>query len=155
MAPAIEAAERELWAWLRERHPRAAGAGGIESLRAMRSAVAARFPELAHDLTFLRRHALAQLLEAAGYEAAAADRAFEVFYAARNRVACYADVRPALARLAVRGPLYALSNGNADLALCGIAAYFAGHVSARSVGAAKPDRRMFAALAERAGVACG
>ncbi len=106
-------------------------------------------------MTFLRHRALALLLEAAGYEAAAADRAFEVFYAARNRVACYDDVRPALARLAARGPLYALSNGNADLALCGIAAYFAGHVSARSVGAAKPDRRMFAALAERAGAACG
>ena len=153
IAPVIEAAESELWDWLRERHPRAVAAHSIESMRALRAAVAARFPERGHDMTFVRLHSLAQLLVAAGYEASAADRAFEVFYAARNRVSCYADVRPALARLRQRRPLYALSNGNADLERCGIAAFFAGHVHAQAVGAAKPDPRMFAALAARAGVA--
>ncbi len=153
IAPVIESAEAELWAWLRERHPRAAAAHSIESMRALRAAVAARFPERGHDMTFLRVHSLAQMLAAAGYEASAADRAFEVFYAARNRVTCYADVRPALARLSVRRPLFALSNGNANLERCGIAGFFAGHVHAQAVGAAKPDPRMFAALAERAGVA--
>ncbi len=153
IAPVIEAAESDLWAWLCERHPRAAARHSIESMRALRAEVAARFPERGHDMTFVRVHSLAQMLVAAGYEASAADRAFEVFYAARNRVTCYADVRPALARLSERRPLYALSNGNANLERCGIAAFFAGHVHAQSVGAAKPDPRMFAALAARAGVA--
>ena len=152
IGPVIEAAESELWAWLCERHPRAAAVHSIESMRALRAAVAASHPERGHDMTFLRLQSLARMLVAAGYEASAAERAFEVFYAARNRVSCYADVRPALRRLSGRRPLYALSNGNANLERCGIAAFFAGHVSAQSVGAAKPDPRMFAALAARAGV---
>ena len=153
IGPVIEAAESELWAWLCERHPRAAAVHSIESMRALRAALAARHPERGHDMTFLRLQSLAQMLVEAGYEASAAERAFEVFYAARNRVSCYADVRPALARLRRRRPLYALSNGNANLERCGIAVFFAGHVHAQAVGAAKPDPRMFAALAARAGVA--
>jgi FMN hydrolase / 5-amino-6-(5-phospho-D-ribitylamino)uracil phosphatase len=62
-------------------------------------------------------------------------------------------VRPALARLQCRYPLYALSNGNADLALCGIAHYFSGHLTARAAGVAKPNKRIFTDLAARAGVA--
>ncbi|MDE2305697.1 MAG: HAD family hydrolase [Gammaproteobacteria bacterium] len=151
VAPVIEAAERELYEWLRERHPRAVAEHTIESMRALRTAVAARHPDRSHDLSFLRLRALALQLAEAGYEEGEAERAFEVFYAARNRVDCYADVHPALALLAARGPLYALSNGNADLGLCGLARYFSGHLSARSVGAAKPDPRIFAALAHRAG----
>ena len=65
--------------------------------------------------------------------------------------AFYPDVRASLARLAIYR-LFALSNGNADLQLCGIADYFAGHVTARAVGVAKPDKRIFETLAERAGV---
>ena len=152
VAPAIEAAERSLLAWIREHHPRAGARHDVESMRALRAAVAARHPDQAHDMTFLRRRALAEQFDAAGYDEAAAGRAFDVFYAARNRVTCYPDVRPALARLARTRPLFALSNGNADLGLCGIAEYFSGHVSARGVGAAKPDQRIFAALAANAGV---
>jgi putative hydrolase of the HAD superfamily len=75
-----------------------------------------------------------------------------VFFAARNRVEFYDDVRPALIRLRSRYRLFALSNGNADLERCGIADLFAGHVTARAAGAAKPDARIYAALLERAGV---
>ena len=152
VAPVIEAAERELFGWLRAHHPRAVAGHSIESMRELRAAVAARHPARSHDLTFLRVTALAEQLVAGGYDEAAAQPAFEIFYAARNRVRCYADVRPALARLARARPLYALSNGNADLGLCGVAAYFTGHLSARAVGAAKPDPRIFTALAARAGV---
>ncbi|MDE2348451.1 MAG: HAD-IA family hydrolase [Gammaproteobacteria bacterium] len=152
VAPVIEAAERTLLAWIREHHPRAAADHDVESMRALRAAVGARFPHQAHDMTFLRRRALAEQFAAAGHDEAAAAAAFEVFFAARNRVRCYADVRPALARLSRARPLFALSNGNADLGLCGIAGFFSGHLSARSVGAAKPDPRMFAALAASAGV---
>lgn len=155
VAPVIESAERELFEWLRVRHPRAVAGHSIDSMRELRAAVAARHPERSHDLSFLRLRALAEQLTGAGYDEAVAEHAFAVFYAARNRVSCYADVRPALARLARRRPLFAVSNGNADLALCGVAGYFAGHLSARSVGAAKPDPRIFAALARSAGVAPG
>jgi FMN phosphatase YigB (HAD superfamily) len=63
------------------------------------------------------------------------------------------DVRPALQRLAAHGPLLSLSNGNADLQATGLAPWFVGAVSARAVGVAKPDARIFGVACERLGMA--
>jgi 2-haloalkanoic acid dehalogenase type II len=152
VGPVIAAAESELLAWLQRRCPKAARDHDIESMRSLRAEVAAQFPERRHDLTFLRRHALGRQLRAAGYEESCAEEAFEVFFTARNRVNFYPDVHGALPLLKTRYRLFALSNGNADLERCGIAHFFDGHVTARAAGAAKPDARIFAALAARAGV---
>lgn len=152
VAPVIAGAERALLSWLRERYPRAVDGHGIESMRALRAAVGERFPQHAHDLTFLRRYMLEELFAAAGYAPRLADEALEVFFTERNRVEFYADARPALERLRRRYRLFALSNGNADLARCGLGDLFAGHVTARGAGAAKPDARIFAQLAALAGV---
>lgn len=152
VAPVIAGAERVLLSWLRERYPRAVDGHGIESMRALRAAVGERFPQHAHDLTFLRQRTLEDLFAAAGYAPDLADEALEVFFTERNRVEFYADARPALERLRRRYRLFALSNGNADLARCGLGDLFAGHVTARGAGAAKPDARIFAQLAELAGV---
>ena len=156
VGPVIAAAELELMAWLRTHHPRAASGNDIESMRELRSDVARRFPDLRHDLTFVRRQALAEQFAAAGYaDAAAATQALEVFLRARNRVACYDDVAPALERLRGRYRLFAVSNGNADLGRCGLGGWFEGHITAASAGAAKPDARIFAHLAAAAGVEPG
>ncbi|MEO0975336.1 MAG: HAD family hydrolase, partial [Pseudomonadota bacterium] len=82
---------------------------------------------------------------------AAADEAYEVFYAARNEVELYEDARPALDRLATRFRLVALTNGNADVEQIGLGHYFDIVITASAVGASKPDRVMF----ERAATACG
>ena len=153
VAPVIAAAETELWRWLAQTYPAATRNHTVESMRSLRAEVAAQFPAHGHDLTFLRREALARQFRAAGHPEALADEALEVFLAARNRVEFYPDVQPALARLRARHRLYALSNGNADLVRCGIAPYFSGHVTARGAGAAKPDARIFAQLLQMAGVA--
>lgn len=182
VGPVIAAAERDLWSWLHERHPQTVGGHSIESLQAMRALTAERYPELGHDLTFLRRRSLKDLFEAAGHAKwpadaqspadtespgdaqspvgaqsptdaqSLADEAFEVFFTARNRVELYDDVQSSLQRLQSRYRLFALSNGNADLRRCGIDHWFAGHVTARSAGAAKPDARIFARLLTEAGV---
>jgi HAD superfamily hydrolase (TIGR01509 family) len=171
VAPVIEAAERALFAWLETRHPQAVHGHSIESMRALRARIAEQFPERRHDLTFLRRCALAAQFSAAGFGAAGAgtagagtpdadaggfeplvDEAFEVFLAERNRVELYADVMPSLARLRARYRLFALSNGNADLKRCGIGDFFDGHVTAIAAGAAKPDAQIFAQLERMAGV---
>src|SRR5580693_2052100 len=152
VGPVIAAAENALFAWLSEHHPLALGGHGIESLRALRAAVAERHPEHAHDLTFLRHRALKDLFGAAGLAESHADDALEVFFTARNRVEFYDDALPALRRLHSRYRLFAISNGNADLGRCGIADFFAGHVTARAAGAAKPDARIFAHLVRMAGV---
>ena len=152
VGPVIAGAESALFSWLRDHYPRTVNGHSIESLRALRAAVAERFPEQGHDLSFLRQRALRDLFGAAGHPETLADDAFEVFFDARNRVEFYDDVRPALVRLSARYRLFALSNGNADLGRCGIANLFAGHVTARSAGAAKPDARIFARLLQDAGV---
>jgi len=158
VAPVIAAAEAELWSWLQARHPRTLDGHDAESMRALRAHVAGRFPLRSHDLTFLRRRALGEQFAAAGYADAhaaesPAEEAMEVFLAARNRVHFYADVRPALERLRSTHRLFAVSNGNADLARCGIGDLFDGHVTAASAGAAKPDPRIYAALVRLAQVA--
>jgi putative hydrolase of the HAD superfamily len=150
--PVITAAEEAMLSWLRERYPRTVSGHSLESMRELRAAVAGRFPQHGHDLTFLRHRSLKELFAAAGHEEALADDALEVFLSARNRVEFYTDVRPALERLSSRYRLFALSNGNADLRRCGIADLFAGHITARAAGAAKPDARIFAQLAAAAGV---
>jgi HAD superfamily hydrolase (TIGR01549 family) len=152
VGPVIAGAESAMYSWLREHYPRTVNGHSIESLRVLRAGVAERFPEQGHDLSFLRQRALRELFGAAGHAETLADDAFEVFLTARNRVEFYEDVRPALARLSERYRLFALSNGNADLQRCGIATLFAGHVTARSAGAAKPDTRIFARLLKEAGV---
>jgi FMN hydrolase / 5-amino-6-(5-phospho-D-ribitylamino)uracil phosphatase len=152
VAPVIAAAENVLLAWLRSRYPGAVSGHDVESLRVLRAAVNERFPEHGHDLTFLRHRALKDLFGAAGHSEALADDALEVFLTERNRVSFYEDARPSLARLSAHYRLFALSNGNADLGRCGIADLFAGHVTARAAGAAKPDARIFAYLIRMAGV---
>jgi FMN hydrolase / 5-amino-6-(5-phospho-D-ribitylamino)uracil phosphatase len=152
VGPVIAAAESELLSWLRVRYPRTVSGHSIETLRELRAEVTRRYPEHGHDLTFLRHRALKDLFGAAGHEESLADDALEVFFAARNRVEFYDDVRPSLLRLHARYRLFALSNGNADLKRCGIADLFAGHVTASAAGAAKPDARIFARLLDLAGV---
>ena len=152
VGPVIAAAETAMLAWLRERHPRTVEGHTLESMRALRSGVADRYPERRHDLTFLRHRSLTELFGASGSGESRADEALEVFLEQRNCVQLYDDVRPALTRLHSRYRLFALSNGNADLERCGIAEFFDGHVTAISAGAAKPDARIFASLIEKAGV---
>ena len=76
-----------------------------------------------------------------------AHRAFEVFFAARNELDLFADVRPGLERLKSRYLLATLSNGNADLARIGLADFFALSLNARQIGVGKPHPRCFETLA--------
>ncbi len=134
VAPVIEAAEAALFDWLKIRCPKAVQGHSVESMRAVRTRVAAKFPEQSHDLTFLRRRALAWQFSSTGYPESLCDEAMEVFTAARNRVEFYDDVRPALERLRADYRLFAVSNGNADLRRCGIGELFDGHVTAIARG---------------------
>ncbi|MES3014712.1 MAG: HAD-IA family hydrolase [Pseudomonadota bacterium] len=141
--PAIERAEHELHAWLAQNASATAQRFDVAALRALREAVAAENPHWGHDFTRMRRESLVRALTLAGDDAALADAAFDIFFAARNRVELYADARPALEALARRWPIVALTNGNADLRSIGLADYFTATVSAREFGVGKPDARIF------------
>jgi HAD superfamily hydrolase (TIGR01509 family) len=155
IGPVILAAEEELASWLRTQHPEVMRAHSTSTLRAVRERVALEHPDRVHDMTFLRHRAIMKLFGADRAAQRHADAAFEIFYAARNRVTLYDDVPAALARLRRRYRLFALSNGNADLDRCGIGELFDGHVTAIAAGFAKPDPRIFLHLERTAGVEAG
>jgi putative hydrolase of the HAD superfamily len=101
----------------------------------------------------LRKQTLRDHAREFGYAEAMVDEAFEAFIQARNEVVLYDDVLPGLARLQTRFRLFTASNGNADLARIGLAHYFERSLSARQVGALKPDPALFHKVIEGTGLA--
>ena len=153
IAPVIERAEARLHAWLHEHCPRIPENVSLADMRAVREALAREEPHNAHDFTYLRVTALARHARDCGYGEEVAHRAFEVFFAARNELDLFADVRPALERLRTRYLLATFSNGNADLARIGLAEFFAFSLNARQIGVGKPHPRGFERIAEELRVA--
>jgi FMN hydrolase / 5-amino-6-(5-phospho-D-ribitylamino)uracil phosphatase len=150
--PVLVRAEAVLRRWLEAELPALAERYDPAALTALRLEVLAGEPTRAHDLSWIRTEALRRAARTTGYEQAHADRAFEVFLAARNDIEPYDEVRPALARLAGRLPLYAVTNGNACVRRVGLGEHFAGAIDPVRAGAAKPDPRIFAELVRIAGV---
>jgi 2-haloalkanoic acid dehalogenase type II len=147
VAPVLERAEVRLYEWLREHCPRIPERVTVDDMRAARELLAREEPHNAHDFTYLRMTALARHARECGYEDEVAKRAFDVFFAARNEVDLFADVRPALERLRSRYRLATLSNGNADLGRIGLTDFFVLSLNARQIGVGKPHPRCFERLA--------
>lgn len=143
IAPAIARAEAALHAWFVDHAPAVAHRYDVRALRELRDRVAHEHPQWSHDFTRIRHHSLQLALRECGHDEALADAAFDAFYRVRNELQLFEEVDEALRALSARVPLLALSNGNADLALAGVAQHFVGMVSARGVGVGKPDRRIF------------
>ncbi|WP_024891670.1 HAD family hydrolase [Luteimonas huabeiensis] len=148
-APIGARIERVLDDWMREHSPATARMYPPEAMRALRERVWREHPQLAHDLSALRRMTLEIALRDSGADLALLEPAYEAFYAARNQVEHYPDSLEALARIAARVPVAALSNGNADLERVGIARYFAFQLGAREHGKAKPSPCIFHAACAR------
>jgi HAD superfamily hydrolase (TIGR01549 family) len=149
-APVGKRIEAALHGFLAEHAPRTGArydhALAMEAMAAVRD----ERDDLAHDLGALRRLVMRRLLEDAGDDPDLADPAFDVVFAARQEVTLYPEAAEALDRMAARVPLLAVTNGNADLELTGVARWFtAGCISAEDLGVGKPDARVFAAACER------
>lgn len=154
IAPAIERAEAALHAWFVDHAPEVAHRYDVRALRALRDRVAQQHPQWAHDFTRVRHHSLQLALRECGHDGALADAAFQAFFKVRNQLELFEEVDEALASLAARYPLLALTNGNADLQLAGVAQHFAvGMLSAREFGVGKPDPRIFHEACRRLGCA--
>ena len=146
--PAIERAEKALEHWLQQHAPMTAVLFANASVRdEIRSHLVGTRPELKHNLSALRRESIRMALHRSKENPLLAEQAFDVFFAERNRVVLFGDAMLALAFLAARFPVVALSNGNADIKTIGIAPYFRASISAQGFGVAKPDARIFHAAA--------
>ena len=150
--PVIVRAEAAMYDFLALKYPRVTAAMTVEMLRKARQETAQAYPKMAHDFTFLRRQTLADHAREFGYAEAMADEAFEAFNQVRNEVVLYEDVLPGLERLKQRFRLFTASNGNADLERIGLAHFFERSLSARQVGALKPDPILFHKVIEGTGL---
>ena len=150
--PVIRNAEQAMYEYLRERYPRVVAVLTLEAMREAREQTAAKYPLMKHDFTFLRKQTLREHAQEFGYAECMVEEAFEVFIQARNRVEFYDDVLPGLSQLKNHFRLFSASNGNADLEQIGLANFFERSVSARMVGAMKPDPAIFHKTIEGTGL---
>ncbi len=150
--PVIIAAERAMRDFLRTQYPAVVPYLNDDALLAARRRAVAAYPDRTYDLTFLRKQVLRELANDAGLDHTLVEPAFAVFDDQRNQVDFYPGALSALQAIASRYKVIGCSNGNADLERIGIAGHFHAHVCARSAGAAKPDARIFSAVAAAAGV---
>jgi FMN hydrolase / 5-amino-6-(5-phospho-D-ribitylamino)uracil phosphatase len=146
VGPVLERADRILADWLEARYPRIPQRFTPGEVLEVRAALLREQPHQAHDLTWLRRETFARLAAEVGYEPDMAHEAFELWHRARNLCVPFADVVPALDKLALTFRLATLSNGNADLTSIGMAHHFEVSLNAAALGCAKPDARTYAAL---------
>ncbi len=155
--PVIERAEKALVSWLSQHAPMTAALfaspSALQDIRQhVHEVILKTKPEIAHDMSAIRKESIRLALYRAGDDPLMAEAAFDVFFAERNRVEYYEDALPAIKNMALRYPLISLSNGNAHLGLVGLAPYFQSAVSATGFGVAKPDARIFLEAARLGGV---
>lgn len=151
--PAIERAELAVVDWLAVNAPATAQwCGGAKGLRQARDQLLATQPDWHLNLNGLRRESIRCALVQAGDDPALAEPAFEVFFEVRNQVDWFVGARAALAALAARYPVVAVTNGNADVRRMGVGHHFVASLNAPQVGVQKPDTKIFHGAAQAAGV---
>ena len=149
-------AEATMRAWLAEHVPVYAQQIDTHQIQALRSSLIAEHPELAHDVSAMRKAVLQGAFIICGYQEkearALAQQAFNVFFDARQQVVFFPGALTVLAELAGEFRLGALTNGNADINAVGLGQYFSFAFSSADVGVSKPAPDMFHAALRHAGV---
>jgi putative hydrolase of the HAD superfamily len=145
--PVIRAAELAVLDWLAPRAPRLTAIHDRQTLREHRAKLMAARPEIAHDLSQVRRLSIANLLTELDYPPEIAEdwaeQAFAVFLEERNRLDPFPDVAPVLRRLVADFRLVSITNGNANPELTPLCGLFHHHINPASAGAAKPNPLVF------------
>ncbi|MGQ7844072.1 HAD family hydrolase [Granulosicoccus sp. 3-233] len=142
-APAIARADAALFQWFQASTPKIVSVHTPESILDHQSRVRQKYPELRRCVSSMRLACLRDLLAEFDYPVSMAEEAFDVFYQARSEVELYEDALDLLKLLKSRYRLAAITNGNADLDLIGIAPYFDVILAANMTSAPKPEPDMF------------
>lgn len=141
--PVIARAEQALHDWFAAHCPAVARRHSPYSLRQLRFEAENRHPELAGDITALRKASIRLALATCREDVSLTEPAFEAFWAVRNQVELFPDARPALERLKSRYRLAAITNGNADIQRIGLGNFFDFCLTAREAGCEKPAIEIF------------
>jgi 2-haloalkanoic acid dehalogenase type II len=149
LVPLIHNAENQVHTWLEQHAPKVTQAFSVQDLKEKRMALIPSDPRFSYDLWALRHTALKHVLAEVGEHTDKADQAIQVFFHARNQVQFFPEVKEVLTILQKNYTLASISNGFADLHSIGIAPFFKASLAAHSFGCAKPDPRIFLAMAEQ------
>ena len=141
--PTISNAEQALYSWLKVHYPRVTQRYSLEDLQARRAAYGKAHPELAHNVTELRRQSLAELTKEFNYSSQMAEDGLALFRKFRNKVNFFDDAFTTIDQLKNHFKIGAITNGNADLDVIGVSEKFNFVVTAEMAGAAKPSEKIF------------
>ena len=146
---AIRVAEQNTFGYLLKHCPKIKQHHSITSIRQLMFGLVELRPELRHQISQLRKMALATAIEQSGYSNAEAlqhaETAFQVFLHGRHQVTLFDDTLEILDRLHQDYQLGALTNGNADINLLPVRPYFDFSFSAEECKSSKPDAKLFQA----------
>jgi len=127
-----------------------------DAIRLMRAELLAEDAQIYHDVTEWRRQAVLLAMTRAGLSESDARQgtkaAMETFAYWRSKIYVPEENHNALAALAERWPLVAVTNGNADPHACGLAQYFQFTLRAGDHGRAKPYADMYKKASNKLGI---
>ena len=142
-APVISQAEQVYFDWIAEHFPEVARKYNRADVLSMRRSKLDIAPQLANDVTELRRLATLELLQPFGASDSQVQELLRVCIAERQKVTLYDDVMDSLQQLSFHYRLGSITNGNADLGVIGIANLFDAELAATMSLPAKPAADMF------------
>lgn len=154
---ALQRGEAASYQWLAEQVPVFAQTFSPDNFLALRKQVWEQNPLLRNRVSEMRRTATQLALQQLGISeknaAAYAQAAFDIFWTLRQQVDIFEETTVLLQTLSQQYALGAISNGNANLQVIGLAHFFQFHLAADHFPQGKPAPDMFVAALQKAGVA--
>jgi FMN hydrolase / 5-amino-6-(5-phospho-D-ribitylamino)uracil phosphatase len=154
--PVLLRAEQACYDYLQQHAPRLTTHYTLDDLAAIRIQMMAESPQLAAQVSKVRKLAMQKALENIAYDAEKipllVEQAFVRFHDERNKVKLFPQTLPLLENLQKQYSLAAITNGNSDLEKIGIANFFDFSLSAEKIGAKKPRPNIFHAAMHKANI---
>ena len=140
-------AEKALWSFLLVKVPQLKESFNENTINQIREKLVEKNPNLKFDLTKFRKEVVKELLLSLGLDRNEAiyysNESFNEFFSVRNKVQLYKDAKIILERLHRKVLVGSLSNGNADLEIIGIDAFFDFAINSKDVTSNKPSAPHF------------
>ena len=143
----IRRATKIKFSWLNEHYPIIKERINEQDFVNIRNRLIQNDPLLIADLSAIRLRTIEEAAIQAGIprneSVILSQKAFDIFFKERNNVQLFPHTHEVLSELSQQFDLIALTNGNSDLNIIGIAQYFSEHIKPVDAGLPKPAPDMF------------
>jgi HAD superfamily hydrolase (TIGR01509 family) len=154
--PVLLRAEQACYDYLQQQAPLLGTHYSLDKLARLRLNLMAESPQLAAQVSKVRKLAMQIALETIHHDATKiqplVEQAFLRFHDERNKIELFSQTLPMLETLRKQYALTTITNGNSDLNKIGIAHFFDFSLSAEIVGAKKPRPNIFHAALHKANI---